>query len=62
MAEALDEEHWSDRMNREFAEAPDREAKLTVLKRYMSEGEAEDAIGMFLGEHNGDVTGVEGRE
>jgi len=54
----LPEDHWSNRMDREFKTAATRDAKLVVLKRYMSEKEAEDAIGLMLGEHSGDVRDV----
>ena len=43
-----------EQMEKEFDAAPTRESKLQVLKGYMSEAQAEDAIGFMLGEHAGD--------
>ncbi len=44
-----------DEMNALLEAAPTREEKHAVLLRYMSEDQAENSIGMVMGEHTGDV-------
>jgi len=48
-------EDWGDEMNRRVEAATTRAEKLAVCKDYMSEDMAHDALGLYLGEHDGDV-------
>ena len=52
---------WTRKMGDDFRKAPDREAKVDALRKYMSPMMATEAAGYMLGEHHGDVVGMPGR-
>jgi hypothetical protein len=57
---AAETESWEERMDREFREAPTREAKLAVLKQYMGDRDAEEFLPVALGERSSDVRDLDG--
>lgn len=50
-----DETTWVEDMGREFEAAPTREAKMDVLRKYVDEDSAYDALRIMLGETTGDL-------
>jgi len=46
---------WVEELERELERTPSREAKLALLRRHFSEGEAQEMLGSAMGEHEPDI-------